>query len=70
MLADISTNSLGLIAVKHMILADQKELGTLDIECLKLAELHSTAVDYSKTGIPVKEVEFRKLGRTKYRPDL
>ena len=62
--------SLGLIAVKHMILADQREFGTLDAECMKLAQLHSTAVDYSKTGIPVEEAQLRKIGRTKYRPDL
>ena len=68
--ANVKPCSLGLIAVKHMILADQKDLGTLDIGCLKLAELHSTAVDYSKTGIPVEESQFRKLGKTTSRPDL
>ncbi|RFU80163.1 RNA-dependent RNA polymerase [Trichoderma arundinaceum] len=45
---------LGLIANRHQILADLHEQGTRDADCLKLAEMHSTAVDYSKTGIPVK----------------
>ncbi|EMR71798.1 putative rna-dependent rna polymerase protein [Eutypa lata UCREL1] len=66
----MATDQLGLIAVKHLILADQRPAGTVDQECQKLAELHSTAVDYSKTGIPVEESQLRKLGRTKYRPDF
>ncbi|RYP01261.1 hypothetical protein DL764_006264 [Monosporascus ibericus] len=66
----MATDQLGLIAIKHMILADQKAAGTVAEECRKLAELHSTAVDYSKTGIPVGEGEFQKLGNTRYRPDF
>jgi len=42
------------IATLHQILADQSELGTFDTVCINLAELHSTAVDFSKTGIPVR----------------
>lgn len=59
-----------MIANKHLIIADQKPAGTVAQECRKLAEIHSTAVDYSKTGIAVDEEELRKLGKTKYRPDL
>ncbi|RYP53397.1 hypothetical protein DL768_001642 [Monosporascus sp. mg162] len=66
----MATDQLGLIAIKHLILADQKPAGTVDEECRKLAELHSTAVDYSKTGIPVAAVELQRLGKTKYRPDF
>lgn len=61
-------DNLGVIATRHMIMADQKDEGTLHEDCLKLAELHSTAVDFSKTGIPV---DLRALPKTnKYRPDL
>lgn len=59
---------LGVIATRHMILADQKDEGTLHADCLKLAELHSTAVDFSKTGVGVNLMELPRAN--KYRPDL
>ncbi|GAD91500.1 RNA-dependent RNA polymerase, putative [Paecilomyces variotii No. 5] len=46
-------DQLGRIATVHQILADQKEDGTFDPACILLAQLHSTAVDFSKTGKPV-----------------
>ena len=46
-------DQLGIVATQHMVLADQHEQGTLHPDCRTLAEMHSTAVDYSKTGIPV-----------------
>jgi hypothetical protein len=46
-------DQLGRIAVNHQILADQRDDGTFSNDCLTLAELHSTAVDFSKTGIAV-----------------
>ena len=49
----IENDQLGRIANMHRILADQRERGTLDPACLLLANKHSTAVDFSKTGIPV-----------------
>ena len=49
----MENDRLGLIATLHQILADQRVLGTFDPDCLHLANLHSTAVDFSKTGIPV-----------------
>jgi hypothetical protein len=39
------------IATTHMIFADQ--LGTKHDACTRLAELHSDAVDFSKSGSPV-----------------
>lgn len=51
-----------------MILADQRELGTLDQDCLKLAELHSCATDYPKTGISTSLLQLPRAPR--YRPDL
>jgi hypothetical protein len=41
------------IATLHQITADQNSRGTFDPACLHLANLHSTAVDFSKTGKPV-----------------
>lgn len=49
----METDQLGRIAVLHRVLADQHPQGTLHPDCIKLAEMHSTAVDFSKTGIPV-----------------
>lgn len=46
-------DQLGRIATVHQVLADQKEAGTFDPACILLAQLHSTAVDFSKTGKPV-----------------
>ena len=40
------------IAVAHRYWADQLQDGVKDPKCLELAELHSMAVDYVKTGIP------------------
>ncbi len=52
----METDQLGRIAVLHRILADQHPQGTLHPDCVKLAEMHSTAVDFSKTGIPVRDL--------------
>lgn len=49
----METDQLGRICTYHEMLADQSERGTLDPECIRLAELASTAVDFSKTGIAV-----------------
>lgn len=49
----METDQLGRIATSHQVLADQRDKGTSDPDCKLLAELHSTAVDFSKTGIPV-----------------
>jgi hypothetical protein len=64
----MKTDHLGVIATRHMILADQKKEGTLDQDCIKLAELHSSAVDFSKSG---RAVELSQLPRSpKWRPDF
>ena len=49
----MQNDQLGRIAVLHQVLADQDPKGTSDERCLILADMHSTAVDFSKTGIPV-----------------
>ena len=57
-----------MICTAHMQLADQKGEGTFSTECLTLAGMASTAVDYSKTGIPV---DMRKMPRyDRCRPDF
>jgi hypothetical protein len=82
----MATDQLGVIATKHMILADQKDMGTVDpgsssnrrvymiadglTDCSLLAEMHSTGVDYSKTGIPVDMTLLKKMKSNRYRPDL
>lgn len=52
----METDQLGRIAVLHRVLADQEPAGTLHMDCITLAEMHSTAVDFSKTGIPVSSL--------------
>lgn len=52
----MESDQLGRIAVLHRVLADQRDDGTLSLDCKMLAEMHSTAVDFSKTGIPVRSL--------------
>ncbi|KAI0384693.1 RdRP-domain-containing protein [Hypomontagnella monticulosa] len=66
----MATDQLGVIAVKHMILADMKSAGTVDEECKLLAEMHSTGVDYSKSGIPIDMMKLRNLTPTRFRPEF
>ncbi|KAL8929002.1 MAG: hypothetical protein Q9208_001445 [Pyrenodesmia sp. 3 TL-2023] len=64
-------DQLGRVATQHMVLADQHEPGTLHEDCIKLAELHSTAVDFSKTGRAVYESQLPNACRNNhYRPDF
>lgn len=60
---------LGLIAINWLIIADQSQHGIEDPDCLLLADLHSDAVDYPKSGMPVS---VKKIPRTKFkqRPDF
>lgn len=64
----MKSDILGLIANRHQILADVRDEGTRDDACIQLAEMHSTAVDYSKTGIAVSLFDMPKAPRS--RPDL
>ncbi|KAM7199773.1 RNA-dependent RNA polymerase 1 [Naviculisporaceae sp. PSN 640] len=63
----MKTDHLGVVATRHMILADLREAGTLDPDCVRLAELHSSAVDFSKTG---RAVQLDQLPKAKWRPDF
>ncbi|KAF4918297.1 RNA-dependent RNA polymerase 1 [Colletotrichum viniferum] len=64
----MQSDCLGLIATRHLVVSDQDPNGTLGNDCLTLAGLHSTAVDFSKTGIPVDTKEIPKAPR--FRPDF
>ncbi|KAJ3488452.1 hypothetical protein NLI96_g2800 [Meripilus lineatus] len=46
----ISRDVLGTVAQNWLIIADQSPLNIFDRDCMKLAELHSLAVDYPKSG--------------------
>lgn len=52
----INSDVLGLVSTTHLIIADQHPEGVRAAKCMKLAELHSDAVDYAKTGIPVPQL--------------
>lgn len=49
----MESDQLGRICNQHKITADQSPSGVKDSRCVKLAEMASIAVDFSKTGIPV-----------------
>ncbi|GAB1312244.1 hypothetical protein MFIFM68171_02454 [Madurella fahalii] len=50
----MKNDRLPLIAHAHLATADYEAEGVKHRKCLQLAELHSTAVDYVKTGVPAK----------------
>ncbi|KAL8993887.1 MAG: hypothetical protein Q9169_006006 [Polycauliona sp. 2 TL-2023] len=64
----MENDQLGRLATLHLTLADQKPHGVFDPDCILLAEMCSTAVDFSKTGIPV---DLTKIPRSSnVRPDF
>ncbi|KAL9096449.1 MAG: hypothetical protein Q9165_001446 [Trypethelium subeluteriae] len=70
----MENDRLGQISNMHMQLADQKELGVLHPDCVTLAELASTAVDFSKTGIRITKTSKANMTRlpkySRSRPDF
>ena len=48
------SNNLGVIAHAHLALSDQLEEGPFHGKCLRLAQLHSDAVDFPKSGKPAE----------------
>ncbi|KAI4158772.1 MAG: hypothetical protein LQ342_007167 [Letrouitia transgressa] len=64
----MENDQLGRISTLHQTLADQKADGTFDPQCILLAQLASTAVDFSKTGIPADLSMMQKYSRV--RPDF
>ncbi|GAA6064674.1 hypothetical protein JCM10212_001790 [Sporobolomyces blumeae] len=49
----VTSDLLGVVGSRHLQLSDYYPDGTLHPDCLKLAKLHSDAVDYPKTGVAV-----------------
>jgi RNA-dependent RNA polymerase len=48
----VFSDQLGKIANAHLAKADSFDVGAAHGECIRLAQLHSQAVDFPKTGIP------------------
>ncbi|CAE6470518.1 unnamed protein product [Rhizoctonia solani] len=63
----INSDILGLLSLRHLRLADERPLGVNDPDCLKLAALHSKAVDFQKSGTPVEIKDLPYPSRS--RPD-
>ena len=66
----MENDNLGLIATLHQILADQSPKGTFDPLCIELASMHSTAVDFSKTGIPVRPFKTPTWNFSRWHTDI
>ncbi|KAA8913017.1 RNA dependent RNA polymerase-domain-containing protein [Sphaerosporella brunnea] len=64
----IENNLLGLISHRHLLIADQEQLGVYHPNCLKLAEMASTTVDFPKTGHKVDRKDLPPASRAK--PDF
>ncbi|KAI5478467.1 hypothetical protein MNV49_005108 [Pseudohyphozyma bogoriensis] len=65
----ILNDLMGVVASRHLQIADQELSGSKCDSCLLLANLHSDAVDFSKTGRPV---DFRSLPKlsSRLKPDF
>ncbi|KAK6527644.1 hypothetical protein TWF694_004626 [Orbilia ellipsospora] len=64
----MENDKLGVICTAHMIIADSSPEGVYSQDCLKCAGLASQAVDFPKTGIPVKMSDLPRTSN--YRPDF
>ncbi|KAF2200619.1 RdRP-domain-containing protein [Delitschia confertaspora ATCC 74209] len=64
----MKSDQLGRISTLHLCLADREPNGTFAPSCIKLAELASIAVDFSKSGIPVDQTQIPKARPV--RPDF
>src|SRR5205807_6022022 len=50
----ISMQVVGIVATNWLLIADKSPQGIFDNKCRTLAQLHSNAVDYPKSGRPVQ----------------
>ncbi|KAF8987927.1 RdRP-domain-containing protein [Hymenopellis radicata] len=57
----INTDNLGVLSITWRILADAREDGIFDKDCMLLADLHSRAVDFPKSGtaVAIREIPRR-----------
>lgn len=62
-------DQVGHISTLHLQIADQSPVGSYDARCLKLAELASHAVDFSKSGVAVQRTNIPSAG-SRMRPDF
>lgn len=53
-------DTLGAISTAHLVHADREPEKALSPQCLQLANLHSMAVDFAKTGAPAEMPRFLK----------
>ena len=67
----MKNDQLGRIANAHLAFAEQELLSgcTRHHACQRLVQLHSTAVDFAKTGVPVDVDEINELTRDLRYPD-
>ncbi|KAH8995456.1 RdRP-domain-containing protein [Lactarius akahatsu] len=66
----MNSDVMGLLANRHITIADHSKDGVFDDRCMRLATLCSKAVDYAKNGVPV-EISGNNLPRLliKFKPD-
>ncbi|PPQ73217.1 hypothetical protein CVT24_010027 [Panaeolus cyanescens] len=64
----IHSDVVGIVATNWLIIADQSPEGIFDKDCIRLAEIHSHAVDYPKSGQPVAVDNIPRL-KSKIKPD-
>ncbi|KAH8998323.1 RdRP-domain-containing protein [Lactarius hatsudake] len=66
----IDSDVMGLLANRHITIADQSKDGVFDDRCMKLATLCNKAVDYAKNGVPV-DISGNNLPKLliRFRPD-
>lgn len=64
----MQNNLVGLISIRHLIIADKQKAGVNHPDCLKLAQMASTAVDFPKTGVKVDKNELPRS--SPIRPDF
>ncbi|PWN33849.1 RdRP-domain-containing protein [Meira miltonrushii] len=64
----IRLHSVGPTATRHLQLSDQRVHGALDADCIRLAQMHSIAVDFCKTGVTNQFGEMPVCSRQ--RPDF
>ncbi|KAI9452162.1 RdRP-domain-containing protein [Russula earlei] len=65
----INSDVMGLLANRHIIIADQSTDGVFDSRCIALAAMCSQAVDYAKNGTPVDLQNNLPRPLIKYKPD-
>ncbi|KAK6334469.1 hypothetical protein TWF730_003683 [Orbilia blumenaviensis] len=64
----MENDKLGVISIAHMVLADQLVGGVNHPDCIKCAQMASQAVDFPKSGVPVRMNELPRT--TNLRPDF